>query len=199
MSRTAFPFVATDVSALARALKRELEDCPQPPGHLQLLNMLTRAAGYRNFQHFRAQATAAGHLDRRAAALEGATPQAVDLMRVARTARCFDAAGRLTRWPPKESQRRLCLWVLWSRFPAGAVLAERQVNDLLNRHHLFGDPALLRRDLVDHGLVTRSRDGRQYRRLEGPPPAEALALLRHLKDMPAGRQGARREGGSDAP
>ena len=63
MSRTVFPFAAQDVSALAKSLTRELEACDGKPGHVQLLNMLTRAVGYRNFQHFRAQHAAGDRLD----------------------------------------------------------------------------------------------------------------------------------------
>jgi hypothetical protein len=39
---------------------------------------------------------------------------------------------------------------------------------------------LLRRELCDHDLLTRTADGRQYRRVERPPSPEALALIRHL-------------------
>ncbi|BBK43796.1 hypothetical protein STVA_38160 [Allostella vacuolata] len=177
MSRTLFPFVAPDVSALARSLHRELEACEHTPGHVQLLNMLTRSAGYRNFQHFRAQQVARDRLEREP---DPPAAQPVDHLRVGRVARHFDQAGRLLRWPPKAHQRTLCLWVLWSRLPAGRVLAEAAVNAILQGHHHFGDHALLRRGLVDEGMVTRTADGREYRRLERPPPPDAVALIRHL-------------------
>ena len=45
---------------------------------------------------------------------------------------------------------------------------------------LAGFGALLRRLLCDHGLMTRTRDGRIYRRIEQKPPAEAVALIRAL-------------------
>ena len=64
MSRPAFPFAAGDISAVARSLKDQIaQGGHTPPGHVELLNMLARAAGYRNFQHFRAQAVARGVLD----------------------------------------------------------------------------------------------------------------------------------------
>lgn len=178
MSRSVFPFVAEDVSALARALGREIATCDAAPGHVQLLNMLARSVGFRNFQHFRAQQVAQGRLDALAEAPPAAEP--VNLVRVARTARHFDGAGRLARWPSKASQRDLCVWALWSRLPAGATLSEKEVNGLLSLEHGFGDPLLLRRLMVDMGLLWRTRDGRTYRRLEVKPPAEALALIRHL-------------------
>ncbi|MBJ7534154.1 DUF2087 domain-containing protein [Rhodomicrobium vannielii ATCC 17100] len=175
MSKTVFPYAATDISALARSLGRELETTPEKPGHVQLLNMLARGAGFRNFQHFRAQQEAEAKLERTPPA-----PEPVDFVRVERLARYFDAAGRFIRWPSKASHRDLCLWVMWSRWPAGLVLHEREVNDLLNANHLFGDHALLRREMVDTGLVTRTPDCREYRRVEKKPPADAVALIRHV-------------------
>jgi Uncharacterized protein conserved in bacteria (DUF2087) len=50
---------------------------------------------------------------------------------------------------------------------------------MLKARHLFGDHALLRRTLFDGGLVSRSVDGREYRR-ERKPPAEAIALIQYL-------------------
>lgn len=175
MSRTILPFAVEDMSALARALHRELSKSDETPGHVQLLNMLSRSAGYQNFQHFRAQFAA---IDRLAAPIAVAEP--VDFVRLERLLRFFDQLGRLTRWPKKASQRLSCLWVLWSRLPAGTVMSEAVVNDRLNDNHLFGDHALLRRELVDLGLVTRTPDGREYRRVEQRPPVDAVALIRHL-------------------
>ena len=44
--------------------------------------------------------------------------------------------------------------------------------------HLFGDPAILRRDMVGQDMLSRTDDGSVYRRNERRPPAEALALIR---------------------
>ncbi|MEP9347430.1 DUF2087 domain-containing protein [Xanthobacter sp. KR7-225] len=178
MSRSVIPFVAEDVSALARTLGREIGAAGEKPSHVELLNILARAVGFKNFQHFRAQQAARAHLH--AAEQPAPVPAPVDLTRVARTARHFDPAGRLARWPSKASQRDLVLWALWSRLPRGATLTEKEVNGLLAIEHGFGDPLLLRRFLVDAGLLWRTRDGRAYRRVEQAPSAEGLALIRHL-------------------
>ena len=175
MSRTPMPFAAQDVSALARALSRELSSTEGKPGHVQLLNMLARAVGFSNFQHFRAQAEARDALE-----TPPPPPELVDMVRLARIARYFDEAGRLIRWPGKASHRPDCLWVMWSRIPAGAVMHEREVNERLTAEHRFGDHSLLRRELVDGGLMRRTIDGREYRRIERAPPAAARDLLRIL-------------------
>ncbi len=178
MSRTLLPFHSDDISSLARSLKGQLASCDSQPGHLELLNMLVRANGYRNFQHYRAQLAARGQLESRPPAPE---PEPVDFVRIKRLLRIFDLGGRLVRWPSKRSQQELCLWVIWSRLPARHVFTEKEINVLINESHLFGDHALLRRWLCDYGMMTRTRDGREYRRIEKRPPAEALELIRRLR------------------
>lgn len=84
------------------------------------------------------------------------------------------------RWPGKHSDRVTSLWVLWSRLEPKRVYSEGEINRALNAEHLFGDHALLRRDMCDLGLMTRTPDGREYRRVEQAPPADAVALIRHL-------------------
>ncbi|MGQ9368945.1 DUF2087 domain-containing protein [Azospirillum sp. ST 5-10] len=186
MSKPALPFAAHDMSALARSLKDQLAACEGAPGHVELLNMLARSVGCRNFQHFRAQSAARERLE---AAPAEPPPDPADPVRVMRLARYFDAEGQLQRWPSKASHQEACLWVLWSRLPAGRVLDEPQVNRLLQAGHRFGDHALLRRWLCDYGMVARTVDGREYRRVERRPPADARALIHHVRRRDGGRAG----------
>jgi hypothetical protein len=101
--------------------------------------------------------------------------------RVLKASRHFDGNGRLIRWPGRRGLQELCLWFLWSKLPSNTELTEREISDLLSRLHLFGDAALLRRELFDFGLVHRTRDGRQYLRIEKKPPAELGLLLRRIE------------------
>ncbi|WP_230531927.1 DUF2087 domain-containing protein [Microvirga roseola] len=176
MSRTILPFHANDISAVARSLRQQLAERDAMPGHLELLNMLARSIGHRNFQQLRAQLAAERTMNPPAPEAEPVDPR-----RIERLARCFDAEGRLQRWPGKWSEQSIALWVLWSRLPAKENLSEAQVNERLKALHGFGDHALLRRELCDLGLMERTRDGRVYRRVEWPVPAEAVAMLRHPK------------------
>lgn len=180
MSRTLIPFATDDMSALARSLRDALVGRAGPPGHVEMLNVLSRAAGHRNYQHFRAQLEARERLAEPAAA-----PAALDHLRVLRTARQFDSDGRLVRWPSRPWQRTLCLWALWSAIPSGETFSEREISRLLDAKLRFGDPALMRRELVDNGMVFRTDDCRIYRRIERKPPAEAIALIRHLQQRAA--------------
>jgi hypothetical protein len=51
---------------------------------------------------------------------------------------------------------------LVTQFEIDTVYSEKEVNQLLNQHHTFGDAALLRRELFERGLIDRKRDGSEY-------------------------------------
>lgn len=174
MSRSVYPLAVADLSAFAKSVRAQLAGLDHAPSHVEMLNLLCRAAGYRNYQAFRAHAAPA--------ATTPAPVREADHGLVAKVARHFDRDGRLLQWPAREKQAMLCLWVLWSRIPAGAVLTEREISSLLDGWHDFGDHALLRRALYDFGLVDRTRDGREYRRIEQQPPAELRVLLQRLRE-----------------
>jgi hypothetical protein len=176
MNRPVFPYYANDISELARSLRTQLAACNHTPGHVELLNMLARAVGSRNFQHFRAKFVAEKRLMR---PNEAAAP--VDYVELQRLSRYFDPDGRWVRWPTKFSHQEPCLWVLWSKLPSRKALSEKQINELLLANHLFADPALLRREMSERRMVTRTLDGRVYRRVERKPPPTALALIRLIE------------------
>ena len=175
MSRTSLPLHTDDISAFARAMCHQLADCDHPPSHVEMLNMLARSTGLRNFQSLRAQLIARDRLRHPAP-----EPAPIDYVQLQRVARYFDSHGRLARWPGKFSHREPCLWVLWSRIPPRQALTEAEINGNLLANHLFRDHALLRRLLCDAQMVSRTADGREYRRVERQPPPEAIALIRHL-------------------
>jgi len=178
MSKTALPFYVGDITTLAKTLRSRLLDSDRTPGHLELLNLLARSAGCRNFQHFRANVLARERME-----VPVPPPAPIDFAKLGRLTRHFDAAGRLVRWPSKFNEQQPCLWALWSRLPAGGVLDEREVNRCLTAWHLFGDPALLRREMCDYGLMTRTPDCREYRRVERQPSPLGLALIRRLRTI----------------
>ncbi len=177
MSRLALPFEVADLSAFAKALRARLQAIDHTPGHVELLNLISQSAGYRNYQHFRASSAATDRL------VEPVPLMPVDHDLVEKVARHFDADGNLVRWPARTKQQILCLWLFWSRIPAETSFTEREISDLLNDWHDFGDPALLRRSLYEYKLVQRTVDGRDYRRIEQKPPAELGALLDRLQAM----------------
>jgi len=176
MPRTDVPLHAADISRFAKSLARDLqqthESARRPPGHQELLNMLARAAGYRNYQSLKA---------RPPAAQPEVAPEPALTETAVRALRLFDGHGRLLRWPIRFGVQRLMLWGLWMRFDARRRYSEREVNDILNAWHLFGDHCTLRRELVNDQLLARRSDGSEYRKLPRRPPAEAMALMRALR------------------
>ena len=178
MPRHTVPLHADDISSFARALSRQLVEAhdqrARPPGHVELLNMLARAAGHRNFQSLRAQPT-------RAVEPTALAPDPALSDTAAKALRQYDDWGRLTRWPIKYSVQRMMLWGLWLRFDTRRKYSEREVNELLNAWHLFGDHCTLRRELVNMRLLVRKSDGSEYRKVPARPDAETQAMLRALR------------------
>lgn len=172
MTRAAIPYAAADISALAKFLRDQLSARATPPGHVEMLNLLARAAGARNFQHFRAMAGPAPALPAQPAA---------DMKRVEKVARLFDANGRLLSWPAKSTHQALALWAFWAAIPPGESFSEQGFSAWLSARHSFGDSAILRRSMVGAELVSRTTDGRDYRRIEQRPTPDALALIAALK------------------
>lgn len=177
MSREYIPLAVDDLSTFSRALAKQLEASEGKPSHLSLMNMLARAAGWRNFQHLKASLSAG---ERLAQTDEQIPAEPVDMARVERAVRLFDAEGRMLRLPSRRAVQILCVWAMWARLPRGDVMTERALNELLNQWHHFGDPAVLRRDMVEMGMLSRNSDGTDYRRIEQAPPASARELIRRL-------------------
>ena len=83
----------------------------------------------------------------------------------------LDWSGRVTslaQGKGSESINAKLYGVIAANFPAEGHYSEVQVNEILNRHHLFGDPAGVRRELVDRGYIARTRDCRDYWKVEDP-------------------------------
>jgi hypothetical protein len=217
MTRTALPFSAPDLSALARFLERTLDDHLVThgglPGHVEMMNLLARSVGKRNLQALQAEAAAASTVKGPAASgsappmedawfhapeiVEPPAPSATPAPELSAHARKalehFDAAGRLVRWPLKFSVQRLAIWVLWTRFDARRVYTEAEVNQILKAWNTWGDHVTLRRELINHRLMTRRSDCSEYRKLPLRPDAEVQALLQALRSA-ARVRGPRRTG-----
>jgi hypothetical protein len=178
MPRTETPLHANDISSFAKALSCELkqthDQLQRLPGHVELLNMLARAAGHRNFQSLKARPP-------KPEPAPAIAPRALTDT-AAKALRQFDAHGRLTRWPIKYSVQRLMLWGLWMHFDAKRRYSEREVNEVLKAWHLFGDHCTLRRELVEMKMLERTDGGAEYRKLPRRPDAEAMALMRALRE-----------------
>lgn len=188
MARIPTSLVIADLSSFARQLARALADSATPPSHLQFLNQIARAAGYRNLQAL--QAGAPQGAPAMAADVSPADP--APLSDAARRALLqFDTAGRLQRWPAKYSVQRLILWPLWARFEPRRSYTEAEVNTVLKAANTFGDHVTLRRELVNHRLLARESDCSAYWKLPARPDDEARALMAAWRERQRQRDGAR--------
>ncbi|MFO1326691.1 MAG: DUF2087 domain-containing protein [Rubrivivax sp.] len=174
------PLVVPDLSRFARTLGRSLAERhaagEAPPGHVALLNLIARAAGHRNVQALKAAPVAAS------AAPAAAAPAALS-DNARKALGHFDSEGRLVRWPVKFSVQKLVMWTMWTRFDAGRVYTEREVNAILKDAQTFDDHVTLRRELINHRLMTRKSDCSEYRKLPARADDEARALLAAWRAM----------------
>ena len=81
-------------------------------------------------------------------------------------------SGKITQFPQKHRVQYALLAYLANKFDSDRIYSEREVNAICDDWHTFGDYFLLRRELVDQGLLNRKRDGSQYWRAQ----ASQLAL-----------------------
>lgn len=191
MSRLPLSFVVPDASLFARALGQSLKsrqaEGATPPGHVELLNLMARALGHRNLQSLQAARPPALPAVPLAAEDRPAAPPLSANAR--KTLMQFDSRGRLLRWPNKFSVQKLAMWVLWTRFDGRRVYTEHEVNQILKAASTFGDHVTLRRELINHRLLTRKSDCSEYRKLPARPDDEARALLGAWRAMCRERAG----------
>jgi len=190
MTRELTPLIAADLSTFAKRLRAELATRAEAdaglPGHVEMLNLLARAAGHRNVQALKAALKAEQPVQARAPdpahPHRWHDPRHPTLTPAAdRTLRAFDTNGRLTRWPHKRAEQVLALWCLWMAFDGKRRYSEREVNEVINTRHAFGDHCLLRRELVELDLLARTPGGAEYRKVAARPDEETAALLRALR------------------
>lgn len=76
----------------------------------------------------------------------------------------LDKDLKLKTWPSRKRRDKQlsALAYLVSKFEAGRNYSEKEVNQILNQNHTFGDPALLRRELYVAGFLDRTPDGSRY-------------------------------------
>lgn len=169
------PVAIPDLSSFARALSQALAarqaERPELPGHVETLNLVARALGHRNVQSLRAALRTPG-----ASRATAEAPAALSA-NARKTLAQFDDQGRLVRWPNKFSVQRLAMWILWTRFEAKRPYTEREVNAILRAANAFDDHVTLRRELVNHRLLTRKADCSEYRKLPARADDEVRSLL----------------------
>ncbi len=84
----------------------------------------------------------------------------------------LDGNGRIKQIPVPNRTKIPVLEYLCGKFETARVYTEKEVNAVIDAWHTFGDYFVLRRLLIDYGLLERIPDGSRYwvnekRRREG--------------------------------
>lgn len=74
----------------------------------------------------------------------------------------LNSDGQLITWPSKNRTQMSALYYLSGHFEWGKHYSEKEINDILNNLHIFGDPALLRRELYEKKFIDREDTGGKY-------------------------------------
>lgn len=70
--------------------------------------------------------------------------------------------SKLYVWPAKKAVQIEIIDHFANLFEIGRTYSEIEVNDILLDNHSFNDPVFLRRELIDIGILSRTKDGREY-------------------------------------
>ena len=70
--------------------------------------------------------------------------------------------GKIVRWPKKLSDKEGVITYLATKFDYENKYYETEVNEIIDKYHLFEDIALLRRELVSRNFLSRRDDGSEY-------------------------------------
>lgn len=76
--------------------------------------------------------------------------------------RAFDDSGRLKQYPSKKPVRQIVLRRIAERFTPEKNYTEQEVNQMIREQIAFSDIELIRRELIDHAILGRLRDGSAY-------------------------------------
>lgn len=84
----------------------------------------------------------------------------------------LDSEGKLTQFPSKRKLKIEALIYLSAKFEKGKTFSEKEINDVLNNWHTFGDPVTIRRELVNYKFLGRDTYGKSYWLEENQPVFE---------------------------
>ena len=65
-------------------------------------------------------------------------------------------------WPKKRLDKEYIIKFLSTKFNIDKDYSEKEVNQVLNRHHKFNDIPLLRRELISRKVLSRTDNGSNY-------------------------------------
>ena len=76
--------------------------------------------------------------------------------------RLINKFDKIIRWPKKPSVKKIVINWLSNKFNGEIKYSEKEINEIIDRHHSFNDIALLRRELISRKFLSRKDDGSEY-------------------------------------
>ncbi len=86
----------------------------------------------------------------------------------------LDEDGKLKCSPKKKRYKILSLGYLATKFEYGIEYKEREVNEIIDRFHLYGDCCMLRRELFNKRFLGRTNNCETYWLEKEQPKIEEL-------------------------
>lgn len=77
-------------------------------------------------------------------------------------ARFLDDKLRVKIWPAKIEMKIEILRYISTKFEDSRFYTEKEVNEIIEAWHTFGDYFMIRRGLIDYRFLTRTRNGSKY-------------------------------------
>ena len=74
----------------------------------------------------------------------------------------IDEFDMIVSWPKKPIDKKKVISWLSEKFESDKEYSEKEINQIIDNHHLFNDTPLLRRELVSNKFLSRKDDGSIY-------------------------------------
>lgn len=85
----------------------------------------------------------------------------------------LDDQGRVTKWPSKQLLKVEVIKYIGEKFEDDRIYTEKEVNAIISDWHTYGDYFMLRRGIIEMGIMNRTRDGAHYWKVNRPDEIEA--------------------------
>ena len=76
--------------------------------------------------------------------------------------RLINQFDQIIAWPKKPIDKSAVVEFLSTKFDSKKIYSEKEINTIIDKHHLFHDIPLLRRELISRKFLKRKDDGSQY-------------------------------------
>lgn len=88
----------------------------------------------------------------------------------------INSTGKIKSWPSKHELKFKVLEYMANKFEYDRFYTEKEVNNIIDNYHTFGDYFLIRRGLIESKLLSRTRTGSKYWRTDDNIAEEKLLI-----------------------